>query len=73
MGRKPSLSRFAPPSCFGPHEKEQTPPALTEVNLDDFLDGLFENESFLERLSKFMNSKKASKNGNEDNMDEDQE
>ncbi|KAF5809291.1 hypothetical protein HanRHA438_Chr04g0165541 [Helianthus annuus] len=69
MGRKPSLSRFAPPSCVGPHEKEQTPPALTE----DFLDGLLENESFLERLSKFMNSKKASKNGNEDNMDEDQE
>ncbi|KAJ0637705.1 hypothetical protein HanOQP8_Chr17g0676901 [Helianthus annuus] len=34
MGRKPSLSRFTPPICVGPHEKEQTPPALTEVKLD---------------------------------------
>ncbi|MFS7969398.1 putative transposase, Ptta/En/Spm, plant [Helianthus anomalus] len=34
MGHKPSLSRFAPPSCVGPHENEQTPLAHTEVKLD---------------------------------------
>ncbi|KAK1433130.1 hypothetical protein QVD17_10036 [Tagetes erecta] len=65
IGPRPSTSTAASSNIAHEHEQGPISPALTQAQIDT----LFQDPIFMARLSQFMDSKKASAHGDEDDMD----